>query len=171
MNLTTQAHFASLNIRTEMAGDEPGVTAVDIGLRASLMRKDFAALFYDVHAYGNLWLGVWTDAGELRAHALHTCKLTREFNRVTATLGGDLFAGPVELEYAKLNKLSFTPETGGVADVKLRLQAHPTTEQIGQLSQMLGHDVDIALEAPDVQQEDDADKQPEGDDLLRGEAA
>lgn len=170
MNLTCQAHFANLNIRNELAGDEPGVTAVDLALSTSLMREAFGELFYDVHAYRHLWDGVWTDAGELRAHSLRACKLAREFNRVTATIGGDLFAGPIDLQDAKLNKLSFTPETGGVAAVKFRLQAHPTTEQIGELSQLLGRDVELALAAPDVQTENEGEE-PGDDDLLDGEAA
>lgn len=41
MNLTTSAHFTSLNIRTVTPGDEPGVTAVDIGLSASLRKAAY----------------------------------------------------------------------------------------------------------------------------------
>lgn len=149
MNLTIQATFVNLNIRTELAGDGPGVTAVDIALSTSLLRGDFAALFANAAECGLLHQALWREDGGVRGHAIRHLKITRQFGDVTATIGITdlLVSGDVTLQDCQLNKISFSPEAGGVADVKFRLQGHPTTAQIGQLSRLLGRDVDVTIEA------------------------
>ncbi|ULQ46961.1 hypothetical protein JN531_001435 [Flagellatimonas centrodinii] len=135
---------SSINIRREKAGEDEGPIAIDVTLKAELGNKAVKGLFHSDHGYKDVLGQLWTDRGELACVDVDQIRLTREMTGASVSMKTELGHG-VEFEHANVNKVQITPRPAGLVDVKLRVQANPTAEQIAKLTEFHGHEIRLVV--------------------------
>lgn len=133
---------SNINIRREKAGDEDGPIAVDVTLKAELGEMAIKGLFHSNAAYEKVLGRFWEKDGELACIDVGAIKLTRELEG-KIKIGPDI--GFIEFEHGQVNKAEIRPKPARLVDVKIRVQANPSSEQIAKLTEFHGKEVHLVF--------------------------
>ncbi|MGO4326768.1 hypothetical protein AB4Z48_18235 [Cupriavidus sp. 2TAF22] len=142
-----------INTRNEKHGDD-NVLGVDLKLQARVSNDLLAqfsptlkASFY--HKEESVQGSLVTDAGylpNLKNPALGTVKWDGNWEHQKLTiLSGVRAEDDIELDDAKVNKLSFDFQEGGTVFINFRVQAHPDETTTARILQLLGQEVHMSL--------------------------
>lgn len=160
-----KARLANINLRDEKHGDENHAAAdlrfdfstlndflseLDPSLKSALYRKDESQ---------KDMLDLPGHLTKLRLENLKS-PISWQFEGVGYTLHipvGISGKENIVIPDCKVNKLKISPLDGGSVIISIRVQCSPTPAQFGQLSALLATDVDLTLEAPEADTEDDDD--------------
>lgn len=136
MKLEAEMTLSHLSLRREIEGEGDGPVAADIKLTANMAPGKVSGLFASKTSFEQLLKSLYRDDGELVTSDLDSMVLAREYTGVEVNLDTLHGKKPVEFADAKLNKITLEPKAGRVVGVTLRLQVHPTGEQVARLSDM-----------------------------------
>ncbi len=158
LELDTQlVKIQHINTRTEKHGED-SVLGVDLKLQARVSNDLLAQFsptlkssFYhkDEAVQGDLV----TDAGylpNLKNPALGTVKWDGDWeHQLLRILSGVRAEDDIELDDAKVNKVSFDFQEGGTVFINFRVQAHPDEKTTARILQLLGQEVHMSLSFED----------------------
>jgi hypothetical protein len=165
--------ITSVNLRNELHGDEH-VGAVDIGITMSvpnsmleMFNPDLVSTFYRGPVSGQIEID-----GRLPDLKFADLAMPMKWSYVGAGYEVALDYGMNEdkqLTFIKcqVDKFKFDMKPGGQVDLSLRIIAHPKAEDVGELYELLGDEVDLTLIPPQPGTETD----PQQTDLLDGDEA
>lgn len=158
MNVLASFQISNLNPRREKAGEDDGDLACDIKLSAELTADAVSGFFSTDSARARLLDDLWTSDGELATTDLDKFYLTTHIKGGKATIKSEM-GTPEHFEGVDLNKITLKPKASRMVEVSMRLQVHPTCEQMGRLAELLGCEVMIVVERSQAEME----LQPPGD--------
>lgn len=144
MRFNAQMNLSNLNVRREKAGDGPGDIAADLKLTGKVHVGDLKDLFLTDHGFAVI-TGMFDADGNLRSQDFDDFRLTRELTGVKARLSTAL-GTPLDFDLANADSFAVELQINNTALVSLRLQVHPTDEQISALAELLMSDVTVVLE-------------------------
>jgi hypothetical protein len=155
--------FAHMNTRTEKHGEED-VLAVDLDMMMSCSNEALAMLhptlrwsLYEKPDVGNSDLADQALADQLirlRYPKLAALRWDNDMMNCTVTFHYGVQKKDIVLTDAKVNKFKITAHDGGTVELAWRVQANPTHEQIGRLSERLSTGVvSVSIEAGEVVEE------------------
>lgn len=146
--------ITSVNLRNELHGDEH-VGAVDIGITMSvpntlldMFNADLVGTFYRGPSSGQIEID-----GRLPDLKFPDLAMPVKWGYVGAGYDVELGYGMNEdkqLNFIKcqVDKFKFDMKEGGQVDIALRIIAHPKAEDVGELYELLGDEVDLTLVPP-----------------------
>lgn len=140
-NLDAVLNFAHINVRREKAGEDDGNVACDLKLSGELGADALKGLFATKNSFERVTGNMWTKDGELASTDLGEVKLTAELTTCRISLKVPDSTDEEVFDAGELNKVRIKPLAGRVCEVSMRLQVHPTEEQIAWLSSHLGYDL------------------------------
>lgn len=145
MPFNAYAQFTNINIRAEREGEDVGRGAADLTFEATLPVEGFAQFFAD-KARAQAWLNpLWREGGdEVTLVGVGYIKLDRDIENALVEIRPE-FVEPILLEQCKISKIQAAPQYSRTLDVKLRVQAHPTKAQVGELYELQGRDLDLVI--------------------------
>lgn len=140
-NLDAVLNFAHINVRREKAGEDDGNVAVDLKLSGELGVDALKGLFGTKTSFERITGNIWTKDGDLASTDLGEIKLTCELSTCQVALKVPDSNDEETFETGELNKVRIKPLPGRTCEVAMRLQLHPTEDQIAWLSSHLGYDL------------------------------
>lgn len=157
--------LVNVNPRAELHGEDPK-PAADLKIHAKMsnaMLADFhpalRALLY-VKDEGQKDLISENDPEHLtrlRMPKLGPLKFNEEIVGATVTVHAAVSKSDITLEGCTVDNFHVEPQEGGTIDITLRVQAHPDEKQMGKLYMLIGKDVEISIEPPEADAEEDPD--------------
>lgn len=146
MQLDATLTLANLNIRREKAGDDEGPIAVDLKFTGDVKPEEIKGLFTTEAQFRRLLGDRWDVDNDLTVTDSLRIPLEVEGVGCTFELKTELSEKP-ELRWTEANVDSITLETkpGRVVGIKLRVQVHPTKEQVAQLTDWHSMDLDVSV--------------------------
>lgn len=135
----------NFNPRPEKAGKAVGPGAADLALSGKV---HLAAL---KPFLGELALAVldhcYDAAGNLVVDGIETdFKLTKEFEKVRATLSTQVSGQSIDFDLCKFNELKISLDLNRTVQFSARLQTHPTKEQAAELFALMAREVKVIVE-------------------------
>lgn len=144
LRLQALMNLSNINVRREKAGKEDGPIATDLKLVGKVHLADIKPLFLSDHGFAVLE-GLYDSEGNLRSQDFDGFKLTRELTGAKAHLSTAL-GTPIDFDLANVDTFTVELELGRTVMMSLRLQVHPTADEVSKLTQWLASDITVILE-------------------------
>jgi hypothetical protein len=138
--------LAAYTARTEKQGNGPDESAASLTLETSISDETLPQFFASEEAWKAFSKACWDESGNPR-HGIKKVELDRELIGGIATLTTPQSKKPIELSKMDIKALRLELLEGHSANVKIRLNCHPTEQQAGLLSvSWLGKEVLVTAE-------------------------
>lgn len=168
-----QAQLTSLNCRAESIGPKEKRLAIDIGL--SLSFEGGILDEFSPHLHEALFDRQTQDlAGGCVRRFPEAAPIEWQGEMTGAKVAFDIgISKPIEFADARINKFTLSPMDGGTVILSLRVQCHPSEDQVGPLAGHLQQGITFSLtpmELPVMAEQPEAPKRPKGKKLSKAEA-
>ncbi|MEN8820057.1 MAG: hypothetical protein ABF271_03020 [Abyssibacter sp.] len=145
MKIKATLKLEDVNLRSERHGEEEGAaTGVDLKLTGTLQSSQMAQLWHSPETWERLKSAFWNDDLELKTVGLGFIPNDSDFQNCRVDLYPE-FTDDIAMSEASVNQHKFKPLPGGVCEVKLRVQCHPSREEIAALAGMLKREMPMEL--------------------------
>jgi len=158
------AEIISVNLRNELHGEEK-VGAVDIGIR--ITAPNTMLELFDLKLLRTFYTDAASGQGELIDHLpdLRLPMLAMPVKWEYVGMGYDAhydygMNGDRHLRFidCQVDKFKFDMKAGGSVEFSFRIIAHPKPEQVGELYELNGSEIELTLMAPSDVDRDDQDE-------------
>lgn len=134
--------FRGMNGRAEFDGDDKK-SAADYGISGFMLTRDETNEFFGRDVYARLF-DTKKRPPEPAMPEVPTYHITHKFRDSSVSLFFDGESEAVKLA-CNLAKIEITPQTGGMCELKVQLQSHPSRQEVGILYDNLGRDISASI--------------------------
>lgn len=143
--LDVMMNMAHMNLRREKAGEDEGPVAADLKLTAEIGVDALKGLFSTKNAFDTVMGAMWTAKGELATSDVDTITVARELTGCKVTLKAGDHGTAEDFDSGEVNKIRIKPLAGKCCELTIRLQVHPSDEQVAWLAEHYGYDLRVTV--------------------------
>lgn len=134
MKIHSTLQLTHVNLRKEMAGDEPGRTAATLSFKGTLSEDAVKPFFSTEASYKKVLGQLWNKDNELATNDIKSIPLAVGIVGGKASIEG--FGDKQEFDETNVDDVVLTPQPGRQVDVALKMSVHPDAESLWFLAEV-----------------------------------